>query len=138
MTIKEAIRVLKEEIEEPYSVGHVPYITATQTVIDYLELQIDTKCSDIVVQTTKTVDSVGKTTQDCSNEVNLCDFCKQTYPECQSMADKINFCDGKGDEGDYACALYEPKHYENGFKICKNPEKTHDRTTDGSKKMSET
>lgn len=42
------------------------------------------------------------------NEVNLCDSCKQTYPECPSTIEDVLFGDGKGDDNICACNKYEP------------------------------
>lgn len=121
MTIKEAVEILKKntacyDVDKSYcrevgSCFNCPnycttegLCTAKRTIIDHFER----------------VDSEGETFDinfiHYHNEVNLCDSCKQTYPECPSTTEDVLFGDGKGDDNICACALYKPK--------------TGDRTTD--------
>lgn len=42
------------------------------------------------------------------NQVNLCDSCKHTYPDCPSQNDDVIFGNGNGDDNICACAKYAP------------------------------
>lgn len=42
------------------------------------------------------------------NQVNLCDSCKYTYPECPSAVTDVIFGTGKGNDNICACNKYEP------------------------------
>lgn len=42
------------------------------------------------------------------NEVNLCDSCKHTYPECPSIISDVIFGNGTGNDNICACAKYIP------------------------------
>lgn len=42
------------------------------------------------------------------NQVNLCDSCKHTYPDCQSGKDDVIFGNGIGNDNICACAKYVP------------------------------
>lgn len=42
------------------------------------------------------------------NQVNLCDSCKYSYPDCPSEADDVIFGNGKGNDNICACNKYRP------------------------------
>lgn len=48
----------------------------------------------------KTMQEIGM-----ENEVNLCDSCYETYPECDPL--NIIFGTGQGDDNICACDIYE-------------------------------
>lgn len=43
-----------------------------------------------------------------NNQVNLCDSCKYSYPDCPSEADDVIFGNGKGNDNICACNKYLP------------------------------
>ena len=42
-----------------------------------------------------------------NTKINLCDTCKQTYPECPVVGDDITFGDGVGSDNICKCRFYE-------------------------------
>jgi len=42
-----------------------------------------------------------------NTKINLCDTCKQTYPECPAVGDDITFGDGVGNDNVCKCRFYE-------------------------------
>lgn len=43
-----------------------------------------------------------------NNRINLCDSCKNVFPECNAKVGDILFGDGKGKDNICACSLYTP------------------------------
>ena len=78
MRLIDADALLKKTINNPL---HVPYITK-KDVIDMPSA--------------------------LNNQVNLCDSCTYTYPECPSEKDDVIFGNGIGNDNICACNKYEP------------------------------
>ena len=54
-------------------------------------------------------DKDGKNNATLNNQVNLCDSCTYTYPECPSEKDDVIFGNGIGNDNICACNKYQPK-----------------------------
>ena len=78
MRLIDADALLKKTINNPL---HVPYITK-KDVIDMPSA--------------------------LNNQVNLCDSCTYTYPECSSEKDDVIFGNGIGNDNICACNKYQP------------------------------
>lgn len=50
----------------------------------------------------------GDATSALNNQVNLCDSCTYTYPECPSEKDDVIFGNGIGNDNICACNKYQP------------------------------
>lgn len=45
------------------------------------------------------------------NKVNLCDSCREEFPECHAVTGDIIFGDGEGEDNICACRYYIPDTY---------------------------
>ena len=56
-----------------------------------------------------------------NNQVNLCDSCKYSYPDCPSEVDDVIFGNGKGNDNICACNKYlQSAQPEHALKDCRN------------------
>ena len=147
MTNDEAVTYIIRHCNPDYPKGKTEWETAINMAIDALR-NLPTQMSGtsdavsrqaaideirrcrFVVDAIEKINSLPSAQPKINNQINLCDSCRHTYPDCPAGKDDVLFGNGEGHDNICACGKYEVQcrqEIELDCDTCKHSEKQWDK-----------